>query len=255
MAVVEIVFDDDGTLVPLVLDAAIEERHRMGAIATEHPVERGVAITDHVRPERRTLTVQVAISDTPIRATRALGGSVRPVELDLPGRRVHTRGARRDGEQWEPAEVQERAAPPIRAQVFHPDSEPTRVRDSWELLLRARDNALLAVVTTGLETYEDMVLTEAVTNRTAADGSWIKADLTFAQVRRVATQLVDDPTPIRPRDRRQVNRGTQSTEEVPASQHASTLYQGREFYESLPASQQQGFLDGVGRFLGLGPSP
>lgn len=213
----DIVFDDDGTLVPVVIDATPEERHRMSAIATDHDVERGVTITDHVRPEPRTLTLLAVISDTPIRATDALGGSLQTYELDLPARTAHSRAARQTGpSSWEAAEASERAADPVRVQLFTPDVEnPTRVVDTWATLLDARDRALLATITTRLETYESMVLLEATTTRTAADGTWIRCELTFRQIRQVTLELVDDPVPARVRDRNRVDRGSQSTEEAP----------------------------------------
>ncbi len=173
---VEIVFADGDRLVALVLDATLEERHRASAQATEHEVERGVAVTDHVRPERRVLTLDVVISDAPLGAAA-------------------------------------------------PDTEPTRVVDAWATLLDARDRALLAVVTTRLETYEDMVLTEASTTRTAADGSWIRVEVTFSEVRQVATELVDDPVPERSRDHRQENVGSQATAEA-TPRMQSALVQG-----------------------------
>lgn len=212
----DIVFEDGDQLLALVVDATVEEIHRASAQATEQPVERGVDVTDHVRPERRALTLNVVISDTPIRPTDALGGEVERVELELPARRVHAEHARRSGPtSFEGAEVEERAAPTTYVEVFRPsEEEPTRVADSWALLLDARDRALLAVVTTGLETYEDMVLIEAHTTRSAKDGSWLRAELHFAQVRQVSTELVDDPTPARARDRRQQERGSQGTDEA-----------------------------------------
>lgn len=212
----EIVFDDDGTLVPIVLDATTEERHRASAIATENEVERGVATTDHVRPERRTLSLNVVVSDTPIRATDALNGQIVTRDLELPGRRQHVRGAQRTGfSSWDPAESEEKAAAAVKVRIFEPDTEPTRVVDTWRALIDARDRALLATITTRLETYESMVLIEANVTRTAQDGTWIRAELTFAQIRQVSTELVDDPVPARPRDRRQVDRGSQATEEAP----------------------------------------
>ena len=166
----DIVFEDGDQLLALVVDATVEEIHRASAQATEQPVERGVDVTDHVRPERRALTLNVVISDTPIRATDALGGEVERVELELPARRVHAEHARRTGPtSFEGAERSRSAPRPTTyVEVFRPsEEEPTRVADSWALLLDARDRALLAVVTTGLETYEDMVLIEAHTTRSA----------------------------------------------------------------------------------------
>lgn len=158
----DIVFDDGGVLVPFVIDVTEEERHRLSAQVTEHPVERGAAISDHMRRDRDVLTLQVVISQTPL---------------------------------------------------FSPDEDlATRIRDAWDQLLDAQARALLGVVTTNVRTYEDMVLLEAVATKRAADGTWIRAELTFAEVILVATELVDDPTPARPRDRRQTNLGDQATE-------------------------------------------
>lgn len=223
----DIVFDDAGTLVAVVIDATVEERHRMAAIATDQEVERGVAVTDHVRPEPRLLTLQAVISDTPIRPTEALGGGLQTYELELPGLGYHAKPARQTGpSSWAAAELGERAADPIRVQLYTPDqAEPTRVVDTWRALLDARDRALRATITTRLETYESMVLIEANTTRTAQDGTWIKCELTFKQIRTVASELVDDPVPARARDRRQQNRGSQSTEEAPP-QMTSLLQRG-----------------------------
>ncbi len=212
---VQILFDDDGTLIPLVLDAAPEEVHRASATATENEVERGISVADHVRPDRRTLLLNVVISDTPIRPTSDLSGDVREKSIEMPGRRVHTRGARQTGATtFDPAESEERAAPSMKVQIYQPDSTPTRVQDSWSIVLYAMNRALLATVSTGLETYSSQVLIEAQVTRTAQDGSWIRAQLTFVEIRTVSTERVTDPTPARPRDRRQVDRGSVGTSEA-----------------------------------------
>lgn len=161
----EIVFEDGGVLVPFVFDCAPEERHRASAVATEHEVERGVSISDHVRPERTVFSIEVVISDTPL---------------------------------------------------FAPDGIENRAVDAWDQLLDAQRRALLAVVTTPLRTYEDMALIEAVTTRRSADGTWIRCDLTFAEIRQVSTELVDDPVPARARDHRQEQLGSKAPYEAPA---------------------------------------
>ncbi len=212
----EIVFEDlDGTLVPLVLDAAVEEQHRANAIATEHEVERGVSTSDHVRPERRVLTIDVRISDTPVASTSALGVSLETVDLDLPPRLVTEGEPQFDGRSWAGSKVGQQAAPPTKLSVWTPETPPKRVADAWALLMDARERSLLATVTTGWETYEDMVLLEVLATRAAEDGSWLRASLTFAELRMVSTQLVADPVPARPRDRRQVDRGSQEAQEAP----------------------------------------
>ena len=211
---IDVVFrDTDGTLYPLVLDATPTEQHRANAIATEQEVERGVSVADHYRPERRTFTVEAVISDTPIAPNEAIGVSLEPIDLDLPSRLTQGPPKYKNG-QWEGATPATAAAPPTRLTVLQPTETPNRVLDSWALLKDARDRALLATVTTAWETYEDCVLLELLANRTAADGSWMRVSMTFAELRMVSTQLVADPVPLRPRDHRQTDRGSQEAEEA-----------------------------------------
>lgn len=52
----------------IVLDAAIEETHTLQARATEHPVETGSDVTDHVQSLPASLTLEGIISNTPLSA-------------------------------------------------------------------------------------------------------------------------------------------------------------------------------------------
>lgn len=183
---VEIVFDDAGTLIPVLLDAAPEETHRAGAVATEQEVERGVAISDHVRPERRVLTLTIVLTDSGL-----LGGNI-------------------------PGSQQALALPSgASAMVFTPDDPAvTHVRDTWAKLIDARDRALLATITTRIETLSSMALIDIETTRTAANGTWIEVELSFAEIRTVSTELVDVPTPVRARDQAERPAGAQAPQDA-----------------------------------------
>lgn len=161
----DIVFEDEGVLVAFVIDVATEERHQISTAVTEHEVERGVDITDHVRRQRDPLTIAITITDTP---------------LFLAGE----------------------------------ETRLTRCVDSWEQIEDAANRGLRATIATTLKTYENMVILNAHVTRRAADGTWIQAELTFVPIREVSSELVDDPVPARERDRRQVSRGAQGTEEA-----------------------------------------
>lgn len=52
----------------IVLDAALEETHTLQARATEHPVETGCDVTDHVQSLPASLTLEGIISNTPLSA-------------------------------------------------------------------------------------------------------------------------------------------------------------------------------------------
>lgn len=77
----------------------------------------------------------------------------------------------------------------------------TRRRDAWDLLRLARDQHLPCIVTTDLRTYDDMVLMEANATRTAKDGTWLKATVTFDELPVFDTELVPDPAADMPRAR------------------------------------------------------
>jgi hypothetical protein len=49
----------------LVLDGSVSERYTDEAVATEHPVEQGAPVTDHVRPALRQVDLEVAVSAHP----------------------------------------------------------------------------------------------------------------------------------------------------------------------------------------------
>ena len=93
--------------------------------------------------------------------------------------------------------------------------EHTRRADAWQLLEDAVDGAWPAIVTAPpLGTREDLYLVEAATELTAADGTWLRVELTFMPIRQVSTELVADILPDR--DRRTVQHGSVATEDPPA---------------------------------------
>lgn len=217
-AVVDIVFrEPDGQLLPLVLDAAIDEGHRANATVTQHEVEEGVDISDHYRAERRMLTLDVRISDTPVRPNFAVRMALQPVPADLPSRLQPTTDAVYDGTRWRVPSLVPQAAPPVQLAAYQPLGQVSRIADSWQVLMDARERALLADITTKYDVYLDMALTELSAPRSAEDGTWLRASLTFEEVRSVSSELVDDPVPARVRDRRQRDRGSQETEDVELS--------------------------------------
>lgn len=50
----------------LSVDVTIQESHEFGAQVTDWPIEGGSVITDHVRLEPRSLTIEGFVSDTPL---------------------------------------------------------------------------------------------------------------------------------------------------------------------------------------------
>jgi hypothetical protein len=64
-------------------DATVQETHSSEAEITEHPVEVGANITDHIRPKLKRLTIDGIISNTPIGPTGELSDKLHTAALAL----------------------------------------------------------------------------------------------------------------------------------------------------------------------------
>lgn len=71
------------------LDATKTRGWEVAAEVTEHPVEVGSAITDHIRPSNGTITLEAVIANSPLvlPSTQTRGVQLRPYNAELPGTR------------------------------------------------------------------------------------------------------------------------------------------------------------------------
>lgn len=60
------------TIDGMIVDAALREEHTFEADVTEHPVETGASITDHVRTKPPTISIEGIVSDTPLEPVASL---------------------------------------------------------------------------------------------------------------------------------------------------------------------------------------
>src|SRR6266850_6876576 len=67
----------------ITVDAAMTETHTLEAEVTEHPVEQGANITDHIRPKLKRYTIDGIISNTPIGPTGELSDALHTGALAL----------------------------------------------------------------------------------------------------------------------------------------------------------------------------
>lgn len=165
MAVAISFTDDAGGLSTVLLDAVPQETHSGSAQVTQHPVERGAAITDHVRADPETLTISAVVSDHPLRNT----------DLSV--------------EQQSIAAVQGIGAAAIGGGYVE-----GRAARTYAQLLSLKDVGALCSVTTSVRHYEDMVLTDLQRTREAAGGTSLRFSATFRRVRLVESQIVQMST-------------------------------------------------------------
>lgn len=183
----------------LELDATSLLGFETTAEVTEHPVERGPNVADHIRPLNGTLALEGVITDHPIAlpATQMNGATLAPGTVDLPG------GGR--------ATVQRFSAP------------VDRVRACDAVLQSLVDGGVLVTVTTGLRTTESLAIARHRAERNGETGESVKVVLEFKRVRLATTARA--PVPLVRRAQVQLDRGAQ-----PADNRTS----GARFADTVP---------------------
>src|SRR5215469_8257121 len=153
----------------LELDAAIAEMHSASNEITDHPVEDGADITDHVRVKPDTVTIEGIISNTPV-----IAGSAR-FEGGL--------------------ETSEENGVLVVSGVGADSLDEARADSAYQQLLKIKEDRLPVVIITELRQYDRMVLERLNVPRDARVGSALRFSATFREIRTVASQRVQITLP------------------------------------------------------------
>lgn len=202
-----------GQLEQIELDVCERQGHEKSSNVTERAVEVGASITDHVRANQNTLTLEGWISNTPITE----GGVTR-------GRyqRLASGGA----------------------STLQFPTPFDRVRDCDEVLAWMIDSAPLVDVITSLRTYQQMIVRRYKVDRDASTGSVLPLVLELVQPRLVETQTVTVPDPAERRGRNRVNRGAQAGRDANAARPISF---GAQAADSAPVQNVRRVIGGLFR--------
>lgn len=165
--------DETGALGAIEVDATKSRGWELPAEVTEHPVETGAAITDHVRPLNGTITLEGVITNSPlvIPATQAVGVALSPYNATLPGA--------------------ERA----RATVVGLTTRLDRRRVCDRLLAALVGSGTMVSLTTSLRTATDLAITRYKVDESSETGDALAfvlelKQLRFATVTRAAVPAV-----------------------------------------------------------------
>lgn len=185
MAELALLYGADGLIE---MDAVISETHEGSSEVTEHALERGVAITDHIQGKPRRLEIVGVVSNFPIvRAT----AETKQAETLI-------------AEYAAALQRQERMAQiPVVGAFLRPDP-PTlsldidnpnlgRTAAAWAELQRIRREAVLVRVGTTLEDYPSMAITDLRTTRTAREGESLEIAISLREVVIVSSELAEIP--------------------------------------------------------------
>lgn len=219
MATYLLVENDFGLITDIIsFDVTLAEQHEDISIVTEFPVEEGASVSDHIRSLPKALSVEVFVSNTPIRPNiLKFRGRYDVKKLDLPtpfnfprlfpGPLAAVPGA---GTRAALAAIEGRMIPPIR-QAYVLTFDPfDAVGETYNALISIKDEGSKLRVVTGLTEYTNMILVRVGTPRTIDDGTGATFQLDMRTVRKVSPLSVEAPAiPLEPNGGPKKNRGGQ----------------------------------------------
>ena len=177
------------------LDVSIAESHASANEVTDHPVEEGTNVVDHIRPKPDILKIEGLVSNTPLPAAEATAA--------LQSSRGYSFQSR--------------------TQV-----DLARAGTAYEDLLSLSANGTLVTVVTGLRTYESMAIESLDVPRDAKTGQTLRFSCVLKHVRLAVVQTVKViPTALKPK-------GKVSTKTVEPESRASTLRKGSRLLGDKP---------------------
>jgi hypothetical protein len=184
----------------LEFDAVVSERAVFGAVLTEHAVEGGAAMSDHKIPKLRAYSLTCVVSQHPLGSAPRSGSRTQSVTAN-------------------PEPIDLGGGTKVVGLVYSQDV--TRVADVLAELADLAERSVLVTVQTDLRLYENMEVIDVSAPRTVKDGDAIEFAIALQEVRTASVETTTAPEPRLPRNRREVDRGGQSTESASGVQNAA----------------------------------
>lgn len=217
---------EGGTRQFLTFDVIETEQQEHTNEITQHAVERGPNVTDHVRRNLDIVTFEAIISNEPLYDTGERGASEKSLLLDIPTftpPASPTPGALFAAIGGAISSLFSNK-PVIKAQVMTFDGDHDMVSETHEILKRLVDTAQLIDVTTTTAEYRDMILQKATMVRNADIGTGGTFSMTFMQIRRVEVKLVTAPVPTIVRAKKAVPKGPQGPTPTPGPKKSVAVF-------------------------------
>ena len=190
--------DDAGAVVSLELDVDLQESHDLSSEITEHPVEEGADVTDHVRPRLRRVSIEGFVSDTPVLGNPGVADVAEFVslELQIPDKpaQISLSGGIKAGI-GAVSEALFGPTPPLKVTMLRLDDVKSRKRAVYDALEDARLNARLCRVITSLHEYDNMLIEQVTPTRTPENGNGAIFSFTTKEIVRVSSDVTVAPEP------------------------------------------------------------
>ncbi len=222
-------------------DLCLEEQHLLKNTVTEHPVEMGADITDHIRQENPRVTLQVFVSNDPI-VSKAEVLSV--IGAERGGKLV---GAQAGNVQGHSLDVKDYDPPLLptpgslttalfnaignlltgkkqyKAQTLTFDSEFDNVQETFRALTKAMEESQILDVVTSAHTYTSMTIDAVTMPRNAEVGTGATITIELTRVRFVSTLKTTAPKPAEASGFPRKNNGAKGAEVDDPTKRKSAL--------------------------------
>lgn len=194
------------------IDSCKEETHTLSNTVTDHPVEEGYNITDHVRPDPDMVTLTCFISNTPLSLEQV------------------SRSVREGSVEFQTSSSEDVAIGDAKG----------RGNTAYEKLKKLRREGTLISVVTSLCTYgvsstEGMAIQSISIPRTSKNYDGLEFSITLKQVRIVKNRQTRDSQPREKNTTKKQKKGAQTPKEGtlgPEEDQGSALYQSGKFRPS-----------------------
>lgn len=175
----------DASIGSIDIDAVVTETHLDEVEVTDHPVEIGVNISDHMRVKPAMITLDGLVSNTPLPAA---GAPTTPMQAE-DGVTYSTRSA----------------------------SQPARAGSAYQQLLALKTGGQLVTVVTALRSYDQMALVSLSVPRDAKTGNVLRFTAQLKEIRFASSQVAVISVPVNK------NLGKKGAPETPENTRSKSL--------------------------------
>lgn len=212
MATQEAYLDFEGA--PLLFDVVMTETLEHTATATEHPVEQGANVSDHVIDNLDMVSLDIFVSNSPVDDVNDMyGGSVSGLDLKVPT--LDRPPA------LTPGSLMNAGIDAVKGLLNGPTAWKALVQQFPEkfdnvsfilsTLIDWKERGVLGKVITPHRSYESMVIVGVKSDRDSSTGDASKISLSLKEIRLVEAKLVTAPIPTEPRGAISKPKGRQPT--------------------------------------------
>lgn len=203
-------FDGSG---PFMFDAVMSETAEHSSTATEHPVEQGANISDHIRDNLDNVSLEIKVTNSPLQDLYGFGMTVGGVDLKVPT--FDRTPAPTPGALMSAGidAVKSLIAGPTNYKAIVQSFPDTQNFCAFVLgqLIDWKERGVLGKVILGDRTYESMIITGVTSKRESDTGDALDISLTLKEIRLVEAKLVTAPKPTEKRGAISKPKGRQPT--------------------------------------------